>query len=63
MTKNIQDKQNKQNEQKQSKIKQDLQLDIKTWKNESNGTFNYKKITPVIKDLKTVAVFLYSERT
>ena len=39
MTKNIQDK---QNEQKQNKIKQDIQLDIKTWKNESNGTFNYK---------------------
>ena len=39
MKKNIQDK---QNEQKQSKIKQDIQLDIKTWKNESNGTFNYK---------------------
>ena len=39
MTKNIQDK---QNEQKQSKIKQDIELDIKAWKNNSNETFSYK---------------------
>ena len=39
MTKSRQDK---QNEKKQSKIKQDIQLDIKTWSNDSKGTFNYK---------------------